>query len=385
MDPYLFKRLWRRPWLSLCSLVLSGVLCFLMCFLTGYRQEQEEKLRETQDSFEILCVVSNVRGNQTSSLRLWSWAEHFVTSEEFELHNYVKDLRMTKEYEVSSLELGVFDALATGVTNQRCADRLDPALGGGTQYITDEFYTSEDLICLVSEDIYSRLGEDKTVTLALRDPAVNEYVEENLGFGTYEFQVVGFYNGKGVNLYIPFPTAQAISVEISQRTTVDSIAFLAADNRKLDALSEAASLKFKTVDPLSAEHGSINAALTIHDEQYRSTIAALEQNIERTAYLLPLILALSLGVGFLISFLSTRGEGRTYALMRTLGMDRGKLALSILREQLILPVLAALILGTLTQNGSSAGAYLACHALGCVIAVLRSVRTAPTAILREQE
>ena len=97
MDPYLFKRLWRRPWLSLCSLILSGVLCLLMCFLTGYRQEQEDKLRETQESFEILCVVSNVTGTQTSGLRLWSWAEYFVTSDEYDLHNYVKDLRMTKE------------------------------------------------------------------------------------------------------------------------------------------------------------------------------------------------------------------------------------------------------------------------------------------------
>lgn len=385
MDPYLLKRLWRRPWLSLCSLILSGVLCFLMCFLTGYRQEQEEKLRETQDSFEILCVVSNVRGNQTTSLRLWSWAEYFVTSDEFELHNYVKDLRMTKEYEVNSLELGVMDALATGVTNQRCSERLDPALGGGTQYITDDFYTSEDMVCLVSEEVYSQLGEDKTVTLALRDPAINEYREPDVGFGTFKFQVVGCYNGKGVNLYIPFPTAQAISVEISQRTTVDSIAFLAADNRKLEELSEAASLKFKTVDPLSPELESISAALTIHDEQYRSMVAVLEQNIERTAYLLPVILLLSLGMGFLISFLATRGESRTYALMRTLGMTKGRLFASILREQILLTILAALAAALFTGKYLPALSYLLCHGIGCCIAVIRSVRVSPTAILREQE
>lgn len=385
MDPYLFKRLWRRPWLSMCSLILSGVLCFLMCFLTGYRQEQEDKLRETQDSFEILCVVSNVRGNQTTSLRLWSWAEYFVTSDEFELHNYVKDLRMTKEYEVSSLELGVMDALATGVTNQRCSERLDPALGGGTQYITDEFYISEDRICIVSEEVYGQLGEDKTVKLALRDPAINEYVEEDLGFGAYEFQVVGCYNGKGPNLFIPFRTAQAISVEISQRTTVDSIAFLAADNRKLEELSESASLKFKTVDPLSPDLESINAALTIHDEQYRATVAVLEQNIERTAYLLPVILLLSLGVGFLISFLATRGERMTYALMRTLGMTKGRLFASILREQMLLTLLAALAAALITNRFQPALWYLLCHGIGCCIAVIRSVRVAPTAILREQE
>jgi len=29
--------------------------------------------------------------------------------------------------------------------------------------------------------------------------------------------------------------------------------------------------------------------------------------------------------------------------------------------------------------------YLLCHSIGCCIAVIRSVRVAPTAILREQE
>lgn len=245
MDPYLIKRLWRRPWLSLCSLVLSGVLCFLMCFLTGYRQEQEDKLREAQNSFEILCVVSNVRGNQTTSLRLWSWAEHFVTSDEYELHKYVKDLRLTKEYEATSLELGITDALAVGVTNPRCCEQLDPALGGGTAYIDDSFYTSEEMICLVSEEVYDRLGEHKTVILSLQDPAVNEHVEKDRGFGRFEFQVVGCYKGKSVNIYLPFPTAQNIGIEISGQTYVDSIAFLAADNTKLEELSKAASVNSK--------------------------------------------------------------------------------------------------------------------------------------------
>lgn len=387
MDPYFLKRLWRRPWLSLCSLILSGVLCFLMCFLTGYQQAQQKELRQTQESFEVLCVVSNIHGNQTTSLRLWSWAEYFVTSDEYELHNYVKDLRMTKEYEATSMELGIVDALATGVTNQRCSERLDPALGGGTSYIDDSFYSSEERICIVSEEQYDRLGENKTVKLSLRDPAIaiNEFIEEDRGFGQFEFQVVGCYKGKGSDLYMPFRTAQNIGVEISGQTYTDSIAFLAADNTKLEELSQAASVKFKTVDPLGTNTDGIAAALTIHDEQYRSTVATLEQNIARTGYLLPIILILSLGVGFLVSFLATRGERMTYALMRTLGMTRGRLFSSILREQLALAAVAVLLAALVTENPRPALWYLLCHSVGCCIAVIRSVRVSPTTILREQE
>lgn len=385
MDPYLLKRLWRRPWLSLCSLILSAVLCILMCFLSGYQQEQMDKLTETQESFEVLCVVSNVTGTQTTSLRLWSWAEYFVTSDEYDLHNYVKDLRMTKEYEATSFDLGVSQVLLTGVTNERCADRLNPAMGGGVTLFEEDFYESQEPLLLVSEELYGMLGKEDIFELSIKDPAISPEIEPDLGRGNVEFRIAGYYSGKGTDLYMPFPAAQAISVQISQKTHTDSIAFLAADNLKLEELSEAASLKFKTVDPLGTNSDGISAALTIHDEQYRATVAVLEQNIERTAYLLPVILLLSLGVGFLISFLATRGESVTYALMRTLGMTKGRLFASILREQMLLTVLAALAAALITKRYQPAMWYLLCHGIGCCIAVIRSVRVAPTAILREQE
>lgn len=385
MDPYLFKRLWRRPWLSLCSLILSAVLCALMCFLSGYQQEQMDKLAETQESFEVLCVVSNVTGTQTSSLRLWSWAEYFVTSDEYDLHNYVKDLRMTKEYEATSFDLGVSQVLLTGVTNERCADRLNPAMGASVTLFEEDFYNSEEPLLLISEELYGMLGGEETFAVFLKDPAINPDIDPDHGRGNVEFRIAGYYSGKGTDLYMPFPAAQAISVQISQKTHTDSIAFLAADNTKLDELSKAASVKFKAVDPLGTDSDGISAALTIHDEQYRSTVAVLKQNIERTAYLLPVILLLSLGVGFLISFLATHGERMTYALMRTLGMTRGRLFASILREQMLLTLLAALTAALITNRFQPALWYLLCHGIGCYIAVIRSVRVAPTAILREQE
>ena len=114
-------------------------------------------------------------------------------------------------------------------------------------------------------------------------------------------------------------------------------------------------------------------------------MAALEQNIQRTALLVPLILLVSLGVGFLVSVLPTRSERRTYALMRTLGMTRGRLFGSILREQLLLPTTAAVFCAIAAGKPLSALSYLIFHTIGCCIAVVRSVRVPPTAILREQE
>ena len=33
MNPYTLKRLLRKPWLSLLSIILTAAMCFLLCFL----------------------------------------------------------------------------------------------------------------------------------------------------------------------------------------------------------------------------------------------------------------------------------------------------------------------------------------------------------------
>lgn len=387
MDPYLWKRLWRRPWLSLCSLILSGVICFLLCYLSGYRLEQQERLAQTRESFDILCVVTDRKGTKSASLRIPSLTASFVSDEEFGMAEYVRDLRITKEFEYSCPELGIvsqpgFGDLLLGVSRTECADLLDPAMGGSVTYFAEDFYGREDYVCLVSEGLYEQMEGD-TLTLSVIDPYVYSSINPTVGTGKIEFTVAGYYSGSGRTMFLPYAASQKLAFEISGRASTDSIAFYAVDNQQLEALSEAASEMYGTVDPMAT--GEPKFALTIHDEQYRATVAALEQNIERTAYLLPLVGLLGLGVGFLISFLSTRGESRTYALMRTLGMTRGKLFASIVREQMILALLAILAVALVTKNPGPAGIYLVCHSVGVFAAVVRSVRVAPTAILREQE
>lgn len=385
MDPYLFQRLWRRPWLSLCGLVLTGVLCFLLCFLSGYQRRQEEKLAQIEESFEILCVVSNKAGTRTYGLRLPAGMSYFVTAEEFEIHNYIQDLRMTKEFQASCAELAISDAMLMGVTNQRCADALEPAMGGGLAWIEESFYDSSEMLCLVSEEKYALLDGEKTIQLVVKDPYYVTGSWTNGGSGTVTFRVAGCYLGTGDAIFMPFPASQALGYALSGKTCVDSIAFLAADNRALPELSEAALEQFSQVNPMADSGVGSGAALTIHDEQYRATVAALEQNIQRTRYLLPLVALLGLGVGFLVSLLATRGESRTYALMRTLGMKKERLFFSILREQLLLPLAVILVLCALTKAFLPAFIFLLCHTAGCFVAVIRAIRVPPTVILREQE
>lgn len=388
MDPYVLKRLWRRPWLSLCSLVLSALLCALLSYLTGYRQDQREKLAETKESFDILCVVTDRRGTKSDSLRMPSLNASYLTDAEFGIGEFVRDLRMTKEYDFVSAQLGLMgEGLMgyplLGVTNERCSELLDPAQGAQVT-LTEDFYGREDYVCIISQERYELL-EEKTAVLRVTDPAVSRREEALAGVGQVEFRVVGYYAGQGSAAFMPYEAAMALAVEIRGKNYTDSAAFLAADNGQLEALSADAAAYFGAVDPMASEHARPAYALTIHDEQYRATIAALEQNIQRTGYLLPLVLVLGLGVGFLVSFLFTRNESRTYALMRTLGLTHVRLFFSILREQMILVLLAAALIGLLMGELIPIMIYGLCYCTGCCAAVLRAIRVPPTAILRQQE
>lgn len=388
MDPYLLKRLWRRPWLSLCSVIMSIVLCVLIGYLSDYRQEQQDRLEEAEKSYDILCVVTDQKGTKSTSLRMDANTLDYILDEGTALAPYMRDLRITKEFKYSAPDYGVVPVNGTdftpliGVTNERCADILNPALGVEVTYFADDFYERTDYVCLVSEGLYLELQEN-VVLLNITDPIIDPKEEPELGKAAVKFQVVGYYAGRGSDIYIPFGAAMNLAQEVSLRTSCDSIAFLAADNLNLTVISQAAMEKFGVVDPLATDPEGL--ALTIQDEQYRATVATLEQNIQRISYLVPVILLLSLGVGFLASFLSTKNEKKTYALMRTLGMNGKKLFWSILREQMVLAVVASAIALVISGAWVSITVYLVCYIIGCVACVTKTIRVTPTAILREQE
>lgn len=388
MDPYLLKRLWRRPWLSLCSVIMSIVLCVLIGYLSDYRQEQWDRLEEAEKSYDILCVVTDQKGTKSTSLRMDANILDYILDDGTALAPYMRDLRITKEFKYSAPDYGVAPMNGTdftpliGVTNERCADILNPALGVDVSYFVDDFYERTDYVCLVSEGLYLELQE-KFVLLNITDPIIDPKEEPELGKAAVKFQVVGYYAGRGSDIYIPFGAAMNLAQEVSLRTSCDSIAFLAADNLNLTAISQAAMEKFGVVDPLATNPEGL--ALTIQDEQYRATVATLEQNIQRVSYLVPVILMLGLGVGFLASFLSTRNEKKTYALMRTLGMNSKKLFWSILREQMVLAVVASVIALVISGAWMAITVYLVCYIIGCIACVTKTVKVPPTAILREQE
>jgi hypothetical protein len=374
MDGTLLKRLLRKPWLSLTGFLISGALCLLLCLLVVHMDRQKTHLEEIRGNYEIRVVVSDLRGTKTDRLFMSRRYTDFLKDEENGLGAYIRDLLLTKSFDLHAT-FGVGNAI--GVSSELCASTLNPKAGGAWYAAVENFFECSERICLVSEVNYEKYaGQELMVNLK------DSYALEN-GFGDFPFTVVGWYKGEGSDIYIPYPTSQDIAGHLAEAPSTDSASFTVKDNTKIDEMLAAAAGIFEQVDPSSTQTGSY--ALNVHDRQYKATIATMEQNIRRTAYLFPLLALMGLSVGFLLGVLGTRRETRTYALMRTLGVSGFGLFFSVLIEQMFMSVLAALLVGLVLLQPLPALIFLLCYLVGCIFAVIRPVTGSPTKLFREHE
>ncbi|MBQ6235877.1 MAG: hypothetical protein IJK54_08150, partial [Clostridia bacterium] len=276
MSPFFSKRMLRAPAKYIAVMLVCLLLSGLIGFLFEYRARQYEKLAETQKTAEVLCVVTDSKGTKSTSLGMGYSAIFAVTDPNYyRLPEYVKDVRAVKEFQIGG------QPVLYAITSPKCAENLDPKKGGEVTLFLEDFYDSDEFICLVSEKSYETLVAEAEINDYVTDPHVNPELKKNLdiqGTDLFSFTVAGIYKGGGSEIYIPFETGMKICDELARMRTVDSLSFLAKDNTKLDELKDAASEIFDTVDPYSTAGGR-RFALTVHDEDYQLMLTALHQNI----------------------------------------------------------------------------------------------------------
>ena len=386
MSPFFIKRLLRSPARNIAVLLVCALLAGVACYLFVYRENQLERLDEVKDSARVLCVVTDFKGTSASSLRMGYGGYSAVTDKRFyELPKFVSDLRAAKEFSALSPVLGADEADLFAVLNPNGIELLDPALGGGTDLVGPDFYCSDKDICIVSQEVYYKLGEDKLLEVTVTDPFPDRYFFPDKGVGKAEFTAVGYYFGEGGTVFIPFETGMKLAERISGVRSLDSVSFIAADNRRLDEMRQAALESFGTAEPYADHPGEHRFALAVHDEELKGSVAAIEQNIRRAEILLPLSLISTLAAGFLLGFVSTRSEKHTYALQRSVGTKKPRLVAGIMTEQLLPALIASAAAALVFRAPLPACLAFILYAAGCLAAVIRAVSTAPARLLCEND
>lgn len=393
MSPYIGKRLWRRPILLVVNILFCILFCGLLCYLFGYMDRQRQELERVQESYDVPCVVSSIQGSSTTGLRIRQDYLQVLADPALEDYAYActRDFQLTKEFSGKKVretdsEEEDDELLVIGLTNPELAPVLDETLGAQVVWAEQiDFYSSCEPLCLVSQQVYQTLEMEQPfrqlpeLTITLKDP-----MRVHMGSVEVTLTAVGFHTGDASTVYLPWDYAQRLMEDTFHYISCDSLRFYVRDNNQIDELYDRVKDWFQPVD-IQGGDTLYSYALTIYDEQYRSTVAALQQNINRSQYTIPVLLTLVVLSGALVSFLSTRSERRSYALMRVQGLNRAGLTGTIIAE-LAIPAVGGCVLSAVAcRQLLPVGIFLACYLLGGMAAALRLVLDRPAVILRQQE
>ena len=387
MSPFLVKRLLRRPVLLLVTFVFCLGCCGLLGYLLGYLDRQQQELDRVQDSFDILCVVSNTQGSSTTGLGISPTYLQVLADPDLEdgAAAYVRDLQVTKEFYATpgQQEAGQGQELQViGLTDPELAPALDEAMGAPVLWLTQgDFFGSQGPLCVVSETMYQQLREKEQteLSLLLRDPLSPETVEEEV-----TLTVAGVHAGDSSTVYLPWGYTQNLMEDCFHYISCDSLQFYVRDNRQIQALYDRVKRLFQPVD-IQGGDTLYSYALTIYDQQYWSTLATLQQNIHRSQYTIPILLVLVVLAGALISFLAVRSARRSYALMRIQGLSRMGLLATVLVELLLPALVGCGLAAVLWRQWLPLVLFLVCYVVGGMAAAIRPVLARPAMILRQQE
>lgn len=387
MSPFLVKRLLRRPVLLLVTFVFCLGCCGLLGYLLGYLKRQEQELDRVQDSFDILCVVSNTQGSSTTGLGISPTHLQLLTDPDLEngAAAYVRDLQMAKEFYATPAqkEGGHGQELQViGLTDPQLAPALDESMGAPVLWLTQEnFYDAQSPLCVVPEGMYQqRMETEQTeLLLLLRDPLSPETVEAEVSL-----TVAGVHAGDSSTVYLPWGYTQKLMEDYFHYVSCDSLQFYVRDNRQIQTLYDRVKRWFQPVD-IQGGDTLYSYALTIYDQQYWSTLSTLQQNIHRSQYTIPILLVLVVLAGALISFLAVRSARRSYALMRIQGLSRKGLLTTVLLELLLPALVGCTLAAVLWRQWLPLVLFLVCYLVGGMAAAIRPILTRPAMILRQQE
>jgi hypothetical protein len=389
------RRIPREGFKALAVPVLALVLVFLIGVLNGVRHRQEAYLTDVTENFEIRVEVSDPISGGRENLYIEPRFVNLFTDPTADptLAHYLRDvlLKRTLRYEFLDGDGEIpTEGYLIGINDLRAEPGLSPEMGVNIIFFDGDggdFFTRADNVCVVSEGLFAGLDPESPV---FSFTAFHTRFDPDPPYAEAALRVVGIIiGGDGTTVYCPFPTLGNVSRLIDGEHNVSEIMRgVIANNAHLNGFKRDARDFFAAVGAIDARRAY---ALTVFDTTYHETLTRLRQNILMLRFSTPFIYILSVGIGFVASFLLTKRRKPEFAVMRSLGVGKAHLFAGALAEQIALCLAGA-------AAGSALYAYLwrewrltpavgfvVCYALGAAVTAARTAGTDALRVLRVGE
>ncbi len=323
--------MWRR-WVS--ALLLIAVAAMGACgavVLQNLTVRQENAWNDTVSNTKINCVVTNARGTDSGNLQMLSAFVEMLEGKRRErgcyLDDYVTNVRAKATV---SLEYPKGAALRRilSIDSDPALHQVEGAVVTFAEGWTEAALRGKEQVCLVSSDLQTQ-GDSITIS---------ESEEQKI-----DLHIIGTVaGGPGNTIYCPYfmPYTQGESVAFMTQ----SCSFDIRDNARLEETKEELYQWF--VEPkFSNQMDGLTFGVLVQDEIYQKTLSEIRDNLAMLRLMQPMLFVLCGGIGFFASYLATRGRTKEFAVMRCIGMSRGRVFGLVMAELVVLALFGA-VLGT---------------------------------------
>ena len=330
---YVIKRLIREPLSGLFSCLLVVTVAFLLMIMQSRLDRQAAELENTYDQYPVLCTVSDATGAQTERLKIPPSIYRRCMEKDGRLYPYIKDLtlRIEMNYLAASMIGGVplagntSDEVPTqtvyGINRLAAEARFSADAVTFREGYSEESLKGDNLVCLIPQ------GEGEMPA------AVTFYLQKNK---YVRLTVIGTYASSQTDaIYCPFLTVCNWITESGGIPYADSMYFLVADNRELNACKKELSRYFIEASQSISPDMLSEQAIIIDDALFTESVYVLERGILMFRITAAVLCVLSIGVSFLAAFLAIRGRRTEFAVMCSLGKARAAVYMTALTEHLV--------------------------------------------------
>lgn len=379
----------RGRYKSLLSVLICAVITLLLCLYMGNLENSRQMLRELPKALPVTASVSNLSGSMDAGLQISEerldgilqseYAEHPLVSVrlmagfgEFDIRDWAENLTMYGG--------GINDVDAVEGLNETDISLME---GAGT-----DFLQSDRMECMIQKDILEEKGlkVGDTVTLTTYYYWYWDYGEPRSSpLDVGEYTIVGTMENVGsylgvlpANILLPFQTVRESYARAEIPFYADSCKFTVKNPLELNAFKEQmGELQFLPVSA-TAEYSFDGNALTVRDDTFIRSAERTKESISLLEGFLPFVFLVVLFAGYLTSYLFTQNRRAEYALMRSVGVGRGKAYAVFLGEYLILSLGGSLAGGLMARGFAAAemrdcavsmGIFLGCYLCGTAAAL----------------
>lgn len=360
------------------GLVLLTALLFSGGSLLRFLQRSQEKAVEAMTArTPITCVVTNASGTKTEGIGVFSapfaqMLQGLRRERGCTIDDYVADLRLSaRERLEAPEEAELIRANDPEVLAPELKLEFDEGWDGSCLAGTEP-------VCCVSEELLPLANENGEIAL-------------NRGFdrSPISLRIVGRVYGGEKLVVCPFD-AQLVPGS-SEAFLLDRCSFTISDARLLDEAKAAFAEYFIEPGIWNADD-PLTAGLLIQDGEFSAAAAELEAHVHLLGRLRIVLLILSGVLGLLIGFLMNRRRLRELAVMRCLGLKRGKVLLAVALEQL-LPMIPGIGIGLcvslfLLPDGSGlrdGALQMLLWLAGCLICAALLTQAKPIRLMKTEE